>query len=334
MAGPFYMDPAATGSNDGSSWTNAWTSLQTAADTAVAGEIVYCRGTQTVAAAIDFDTNAGTNTGGWPKFIGCNASGNRDGTRFCVDVNNSDAHGIVVTVNMIWFENIEVKNCGGTNKHGFYRNGAGGLGSTFINVSSHNNSGYGCHFESSGTFFFRSTFYANGHGIYASGHVAFCSSHDNTGNGMYLTANAFACLSYDNGDDNWTSVSSFARYINCVSDGAGDDGIVLPGGTSTAGAILIGMRITNQSGAGDIGLNCGNENCLTIGCYFEDNDGNNIQNDSLHLNISLDGTGATSNVEDQANTNEGYVSTTDGSEDFGLRSDASSFEQSIVIPIV
>ena len=40
-----YVDPTASGSNNGTSWTHAWTTMQSAYDTAVAGDQVYCRGT-------------------------------------------------------------------------------------------------------------------------------------------------------------------------------------------------------------------------------------------------------------------------------------------------
>lgn len=87
----YYVDPLAAGSNDGTSWTNAWTSIQSAFDTAVVGDIVYCRGTQTVAARIDVDTNSGTNAGGFIKFVGCNASGTVDGTRFTIQGDGANA---------------------------------------------------------------------------------------------------------------------------------------------------------------------------------------------------------------------------------------------------
>jgi hypothetical protein len=110
----YYVDPAAGGANDGSSWTDAWTSLQSAADTASAGDIVYCRGTQTLTVKIDFDTNSGRSASGFIKFIGCNASGTVDGTRFALDGNSSATHAIEnAGQSWLWFENVEVKNCTG-----------------------------------------------------------------------------------------------------------------------------------------------------------------------------------------------------------------------------
>lgn len=41
MAGPFYVDSAAGGANNGTSWTDAWTSIDSALTTVAAGEIIY-----------------------------------------------------------------------------------------------------------------------------------------------------------------------------------------------------------------------------------------------------------------------------------------------------
>ncbi len=87
----YYVDPAATGANDGSSWTDAWTSLQSALDTAGAGDTVYCRGTQTLSANIDENINDGA-TGNRRYIIGVNGIGVEDGTRFTVDGNSTAAY--------------------------------------------------------------------------------------------------------------------------------------------------------------------------------------------------------------------------------------------------
>ena len=117
-----YVDPAASGDNDGTSWTNAYETLQQAADNAVAGDVVYCRGTETLAARVDFDTQTGTNAGGFIKFVGCNAEGNVDGTRFVLDGDGGNYAGIYIVpgISTLWFENIRVTNCdGGSSGFGF-----------------------------------------------------------------------------------------------------------------------------------------------------------------------------------------------------------------------
>jgi len=317
-----YVDPAAGGDNDGSSWINAWTNIQSAFDDCVAGDICYCRGTQTFADAtqIDIDTNSGTNAEGHIKFIGCNASGNVDGTRFVLDVNSKDCHGLVLAngVDMVWLENIEVKNCGGTVKDGFTKTDTGSSqGCVFINCSSHNNSRYG--FGGAGyisqDFYIRCTAYLNSAGFSSAGtRLIFCSSHDNTGIGISFSSGLiYGCIVYGNGDDGiYSNLSNV--ILNTVIDSNTDNGIELVSGTSLFPALILGCRITNHSGAGDIGLNAASENLITGWCYFEDNDGDNIQNATLHTQIQVNG--SNTNMEDLANTNEGYVSKTDGSEDY------------------
>jgi hypothetical protein len=109
----FYVDPAATGANDGTSWGDAWTTLQAAFDGAsTAGDIVYCRGTETIATRIDVDTNSGTDVAPI-KFIGCNSSGNNDGTRYVIDANDNNTNGIYCNArHNYWLENFEIKNIG------------------------------------------------------------------------------------------------------------------------------------------------------------------------------------------------------------------------------
>ncbi len=343
MAGPFYVDPAAGGLGDGSSWINAWTSIQTAFDTAVAGEIVYCRGTQTFADAttIDVDTQSGTNAAGWIRFIGCNAAGNRDGTRFVIDVNSQACNGLTFngTADMVWLENFEIKNAGagGDSKSGIVSITASSVGCVFINVSVHNCSGIGINGAQFTTqnFFFRCVSYLNTLDGFAYGGGLFfaCCARDNGRDGFASIGDSLGCLAYDNGDDGFSDVSPQAHMLNDVSNGNADDGVVLATSTSTYGLLFIGCRTTNHSGAGDIGLNANSEPCLTLSCYFEDNDGDNIQNATVHQNISIDGTATSSNIEDQANTNEGYTDKTDDAQDFNLRSDASLRRTAITIPV-
>lgn len=343
----YYVDPAAAGANDGTSWTDAWTTIQTAFDTAVAGDVVYCRGTQTFGSAtpLDIDTNSGTNAAGHIKFIGCNASGNRDGSRFVVDANSQACGGIHINgSSLVWLENIEVKNCGGSSKDGFYADTGQGLGCVFINCSSHNNSGAGFNLRWLGPLLMiRCTSHINagaGFSFYFAGvKCLFCVAHDNTTDGFVAdnptipTAKVYlGCLSYDNGDDGIGGFGPDDLSFNCAFDGNADDGVELIANTALSGALVAATRITNHSGAGDIGLNANSKPCLTLACYFEDNDGDNIQNATLHSNISIDGTTASSNVEDQADTNEGYTDKTDGAQDFNLRSDASLRRTAITIP--
>ena len=321
MDGPFYVDPAAAGSATGADWTNAWTTLQTALDTAVAGEIIYCRGTQTLSgAALDVDTNAGTNAGGWIKVIGCNASGNVDGTRFVVDANGGSHHvfAFTNTADMYWFENIEAKNTAAGSYDGFIGTAASSLGCVFINCCANTCGRYGFNSRFDASLFYRCVAYSNGStGFYSlqySVNLLLCCSRDNTDGGFISNLGPhYGCIAHGNGND---GISPLPRtdtsnlLVNCVVDGNVDDGILTQGFTTLCFQIVFGCRITNHSGSGDIGLNCNSEPTVSGFNYFEDNDGDNIQNATLHQFIPLEGGSSTSNLEDLANTNEGYVDKT------------------------
>lgn len=340
----YYVDPAAGGANDGGgdgvaddptdtdNWTDAWVDIQSAFDTAVAGDVVYCRGTQTLTAIIDVDTNEGDLTSGMIRFIGVEGLLGITGTRFVFDGNSAVANCLDSnSMDFIHLENFEFKNATGNgvdasvlsnnwvfNNCSFNNNGALGIdcpnfnGSTWIRCTAYLNTTDG---------FFRPT----------ASSLLLCSSHDNTGSGMGSSARfAFhaACLLYDNGDDGYENLALNSVLFNCVINGNTDDGVISFGNTP----IVIGCRITNHSGAGDIGLNCNGDPVFHGWNYYEDNDGANIQNATLAIEILDDG--ATTDVEDQADTNEGYTDLTDGAEDFNLRSDATSRRTAITIPTV
>lgn len=255
----YYVDPAATGSATGADWTNAWTSLQSAADTATAGDIVYCRGTQTLTVKIDFDTNSGDDTtGGFIKFIGCNASGTNDGTRFVLDCNSAAASGVYINAkNYLWFENVEVKN--GTSS-GFDAASSNFEGIVLVNCSSHNNSSHGFDFYYSGyagVHCIKCVAHNNGSsGFYRPYRFAFfylCVSHNNTARGFNLDPSSYtvqvidSCLVYDNTGEGLCNDSSFLIVKGSVFEGNAD-GIELTSGNDLA--ILLANRITNNSGYG------------------------------------------------------------------------------------
>lgn len=318
MAGPYYVDPAAAGSNNGSDWTNAWTSLQSALDTAQAGEIVYCRGTQTLTATLDVDTNSGTNASGFIKIIGCNSSGNVDGTRFTIDANDGSYHGITFAASMgllYWWENIRITNTGTGNYDGVSINVTGSSSgyNTWINCSfdSCGRYGYTPSYAATNSLFIRCVFFNNTNcGIYGGQYNIYiaCAIYGNGADGVgYRCGHFIGCVIHDNTDRGF-EVEPYAHLImNTVIDGNDNGGYRASSGTTAARHFLFGTRITNHSAAGKIGLDANSEVVVTSHCYFEDNDGDNIQNASLHYNIPLEGGSSNSNLEDLANTNEGYV---------------------------
>lgn len=333
----YYVDPAATGEDDGTSWTDAWASVQTAFDTATAGDIVYCRGTQTLAAQIDIDTRNGSISAGHIKFIGCNAAGNNDGTRFVLDGNSAAGRCLYGHSDYLWIENFECKNATG---EGIYVAIAAGYGQVFINCSSHDNE-YG--FSALSTClltacFIRCVAFNNSKaGFYLQGsprnRFFFCRSRNNAnagfdlGNSNTAQCTFFGCVADHNGTDGFFAGAS-NNFINCIADANVSDGFTFAS-SNCANNVLIGCRSTNHSGAGDIGLNA-YDLLQTIGwSYFENNDGDNLQNAGLAQRILYNGTDTV--IEDQGDTNQGYTDTGDP-EDYNLRSDATLRRVAITIP--
>lgn len=308
MAGPYYVDPAGDNS-DGLSWATAWTTLQTAADAIRAGEICYCRGHQDLGAAIDFDTAAatGTNAAGFVKFIGCNAGGTVDGTRFVLHCNGQSIHGINANGSMdeVWLENIEIYGSAAGNYDGINFNTANSVGWVFINCSFHNmgrDGIYGTNQESSSTYW-RCTFYSNGdigyYSVSSSIRLLFCSAHLNTGLGINSYGQVIGCITYDNGND---GSNLFVNNIlfNCIIDSNSDDGIVAQASTSNQTALVAGCRITNHSTTSQIGLNANGEP-LIYGYNVMDNNGDNYYGGALDLGQKIP-------IENSSNDSNEYYS--------------------------
>jgi len=331
-----YVDPAAVGDNNGTDWTHAWTSPQSAFDTATAGDKVYMRGTYTYGAAtsIDVDTNTGDLTDGMIKFIGCNAAGVVDGTRFVFDVNSEACDGLVSAndIDYIWLQNIEVKNAGVASDG--LSSAAYSDGWVFNNCSFHDNGAHGV--GSAGNLrygvFFRCIAYDNvGAGFYTTVMpFMFCKSYGNTGHGFsYIATLLYGCFAYDN-SDGISELGMLSKILNCVVDANTLKGIENGVNTLPRFSLVALTRITNQNGGGDIGLDGNDDPILTIGCYFQDNDGANIQADLNHYNISIDGTEATSNLEDQGDADEGYADLAGGN--YNLASGATLRRVAVSLP--
>jgi len=331
-----YVDPAASGADDGTSWGDAYETIQQAFDAVAAGDLVYCRGTETLGSIVDVDFADGDATSGLVRFIGCNAGGTNDGTRFIMDGNSAVANCLKITARDYYLmENFEFKNATGAGMY-FASSSHSWI---FNNCCANNNGSYGFFIGGNGlrNIFIRCASYSNsndGFFLGASDRVFFSSSHDNTESGFQLGQAAAAmvvgCLAYDNGNDGMEEVQYPSTIIGSTINGNTDNAITV----KTSGTILIpaiiGNRVTNHSGAGDLGIDFSTEVVMHGWNYLEDND-TNYANTSLAYEILNDG--ATTNEEDQADTNEGYTSLTDGSEDFNLRSDATLRRTAISIPL-
>lgn len=288
--------------------------------------------------AFDCDTNQGDNTTNIIRVIGVNSSWTKDGTKALLDGGDVCTDEILFLNNKVfwWFENIDAANSSGSNA-GFYISAS--YVNVFVNCAAYGNGGSGFDFTTCPPVCIRCNAYDNTgsgfDGMNTSHKMLFCSSHDNgasgfisAGSGSYVN-----CVAYDNVANGFT-LSTTDFVMNCIADGNSAKGFSVAAHTAEYFNIIVGTRVTNHSGTGDIGLDCNSEPVITMACYFEDNDGDNIQNTGFHYNVSLDGSTTSSNQEDQANTNEGYTSLTDGSENFTLRSDASMRQVAIIIPLV
>lgn len=114
-----YVDPAAAGANNGTSWGDAWTDINSAfAAPVAAGDFVYCRGTQTRTAAQGTCTTtvAGTIAAGARIiYIGCDAAGVARAGQFTIQGVVGDLPATLLTVNTatLTFENFTMDGSSG-----------------------------------------------------------------------------------------------------------------------------------------------------------------------------------------------------------------------------
>lgn len=331
----YYVDPAATGLNDGSSWENAFTSLQTPATTAVASDIVYCRGTQQLSTGILLQAS-GHTISGLINFIGCNASGVDDGTRFVLD-GNSVATNCLLSDGGSYsrFANFEIK---GATANGVDDATSDSFTVTFINCKFHSNGGIG--FDGASWVnanFFKCVFINNGsHGCQCNysgtGKYLFCSFLDNTGYGYYQYINvAYICVFIGcifSGNSTGASLD-YGGWVmfNCIFDGNVAHGINSDFSGCYRGTLLVGNRITNN---GSYGIYDSTIGYFVGTAAFNFFDGNT--NGAVNGYVKLD---EGSFIENGVNTNlltgtQGYVNAENG--DYNLTADATMRRVAVTLP--
>ena len=332
-----YIHSTGSGTSPYDTWEKAANSAaqaQAVFDAAVAGETIHAAGIITLAAQLDIDLNEGNITSGFIKVIGYNASHVNDGTRFILDGNNAATNVLYNnSMNYWYFENIEVKNSNGGN--GFTGNVA--RYNIFLNCCAHNCDAYG--FDTYAylySIWVKCISYSNtgtGFGTSNTGNrFLFCRARDNGGHGWHerystYTGTMIGCISDHNGDEGINGVNG-NTLINCVVDDNTDNGIQAVAAEHLT--VLLGCRVTNHDGAGDIGVNALSQFLITGWNYFQDNDGANIQNAAMHYELLDDGSGT--DAEDQGDTESGYVDE-DDPEDYNLIDAATSRRTGIQIPV-
>ncbi len=262
----WYVDPAASGDNDGGAdgaaddptdtdnWTHAWDNLQSAFDNASAGDTVYCRGTQTLTAPLDADGNDGSVAGGYIKFIGCNNGlGGITGEYFTLD---GDSKGVTIGIRdngtvtaYYWFENIQVTDC---SEDGWQLT-AGSYNWVWVNCKAYDNGDCGWNVgtsSSSGTFV-RCIADTNGEsGFYNLDNeyaCYYCVAANNTDDGFHCSniRNLYVgCISHDNGSSGDRGYYLWYQHhmVNCIADGE-VTGVLFVGDRNC----VMGSRFTNNA---------------------------------------------------------------------------------------
>lgn len=272
MAGPFYVDgsvgnDANAGTSEGSG--NAWATVQKAADTAVAGEIVYVKSSADYAEDVDFDTNTGT-PGNRITFIGYTST-ITDGGKATITGSNSRAHCISLngTADYVTMRNFiftsPTSHCADV----------GGITDGWIFNNCHFTKGSGTSpasaIDGSSTFRYVSLYRCllkdfSGNAIDSSIAVNLlcdsCVIKDNGGIGIatgtyrdQLTIRR-CVIAGNTGDGITLGAATYLHCFDSIFEGNGGDGIDIGGGNHK-NIVITGCIFANHSGTGDTGLKAG-----------------------------------------------------------------------------
>lgn len=322
----YYVDSAAAGANDGTSWTDAWTAISSSAGSG-SGDIVYVRGTQTLSTPL---TPSGTTSSNTPtRWIGCNASGVADGTLAVLDGNSTASSCLSLasaSASHTWWQNFECKNATGV---GVTAN-VNGFGLVLQNIYANNNGGDG--FSGMVQSYFSlcrsSTNTSDGYANMGSNcHFHFCVADNNTalgwtGGGGFRTM--VSCLSYGNGNDGIGYTSDSTLY-QCTSSGNSSDAFT----NSGSKVMLYGCRAT---GSGAYGLNTSATRWNMLNACYMPNTGEDLVNASGKNNNTIYETESITALDNQlsgTDTDGGYTSS--AGDNYNL--DSAAFGYSVQIDL-
>jgi hypothetical protein len=333
----YYADfDLTTGDNNGTTWANAWRTLQRAHDGTdgtqpIAGDVVLCKGTDTITATVAI-TIDGSAAGGFIKFIGVAASytgsdpvvGNTGGTdRAVIDADGGAFPAITFNdSDYMWFENFDAGNtnkgsgnsafsgitatsspiifinCIGHDALKGFDNYSGWLVATYLRCAAYNNASFGIDVRNSSAFF--------------------CRAYDNSGDGFHLRGSSvIGCISHDNDlEGYWYEATSLFAFYGNVAYGNTNSAIELdaqvgPGPIIGFRAALNSIGIDTDVGRALLFYYYGDNTTETTGDYDE------ILNNGA-ATVTLNGT----------DTNEGFTDPTN--KNFSLKSSGVTYRRTAV----
>lgn len=253
----YYLDPSiGNNANAGTDSGSPWATLQYAVNTIVAGDICYCRGTETLTGAVSVATGSGL-VSATKQFIGVGSSWTEDGSRYVVNANNLRTNCLTfATQDYYTFSNFDLTSATSHCIDGSSYTDP--IAITFYNCIIRNSGGNGIRGTQSRLTranFIKCLIHGNvGHGAeHVDCNFLFCRISNNGAVGIYKTGNfrnaiVMGCIIVGNAQEGYLQDGFGVDYsvlISNVIDNNGRSGVGLNAGQ----ALLFGNRITRNGGS-------------------------------------------------------------------------------------